>query len=97
MFTLRKITVDGVEHNYVIGDDYNCITRESNYEDFCKMFKDVYGRPHVADSDETADDDTRKCHAFIWNYKCVHPLYKGDSNFVMTEGGKTYANYSYKD
>jgi hypothetical protein len=97
MFTLRKITADGVEHNYVIGDDYNSVTRESNYDDFCKIFKDVFGRNHVADIDETADDDTKKCHAFIWNYKRTYPLYKGDFNFVMTDRGKTYANYSYRD
>ena len=96
MFTLRRISGDGIEMNQIIGDGYTYIDREINYEEFRVNFETTFGKKHVADMDETSDDDTKKCYAFVCNSSYVQPLYKNQSNYIMTENGKTFANVSYR-
>lgn len=96
MFTLRRYSGSGVQMNQMIGDGYTLIDRESNYDDFCKTFEAIFQRKHVADLDETSDKDTKDCYAFVCNGSFVQPLYKNQKNFIMTSGGKTFDNVSYK-
>lgn len=96
MFTLRRISGEGIEMNQIIGDNYTYIDREINYDEFCKNFQYTFGRNHVADLDETSDDDTKKCYAFVCTSNLIQPLYKNQSNYIMTENGKTFANVSYR-
>lgn len=98
MFTLRVINKEGLENNQVLGESYNMINRETNAEEFRKTFKIVFGKDHVADLDKTADNYTKKCYAFVVSHEgsSVRPLYKDQSNYIMTGEGKTYDNVTYK-
>jgi hypothetical protein len=96
MYTLRRISCDGVQMNQAIGETYTYIHREWTFDEFCKMFESYFERKHVADLDETSDIDTKNCYAFVVNGSFVQPLYKNQKSFVMTESGKTFDNVSYK-
>jgi hypothetical protein len=96
MFTLRRISEEGVQMNRIIGDSYTYIDREINPEEFNESFKNYFERNHVADLDETSDNDTKRVYAFVCNSSYVQPLYKNQTNYIMTENGKTFANVSYR-
>lgn len=95
MFYLRVITKEGVQVNSVIGDQYLIIDSADNPEKFNETFKEVFTRDRVADLCATADEDTRGVYAFISSQKLqMHPLYKGQQAYVMTESGGTFAKLS---
>jgi len=95
MFILRRYSSDGMQINQEIGDCYTLIEREINYEEFSKTFKSVFGKNHVADLDESSDDDTKNCYAFIIG-SSIQPLYKSQRNYIMSSSGKTFDNLSFK-
>lgn len=98
MYTLRKISGQGVQMNFYLGKSYTVIDRFVNYEDFKNCFKTWYGREHVADLDPTADNDTKTTYAFISDYEGnMHALWMGQSNYIMTESGQTFSNLTFKD
>ena len=90
MFILRRISGEGIQMNQVIGDGYTFISRDCNHEEFEKTFELVFCRKHVADLDETSDEDTKNCYAFVCNGSLIQPLYKNQKNFIMTDGGRTF-------
>lgn len=96
MYTLRTMTAKNKQINQEIGNVYSLIERDFNYEEFSDAFKIVFGRNHVADLDNTADDFTKECHAFIECMGATIPLYKHSCYYIMTESGKTFSNLSYK-
>lgn len=96
MYTLRTILANNKQINQSIGNVYSIVERDFNYQEFCDMFKMVFGRNHVADLDETADNFTKECHAFIQFMGDTLPLYKHSNYYIMTESGKTFSNLSYK-
>ncbi len=96
MLVLRRISGQGVEMNYVVGDGYTYIHREQNPEDFRKTFKRIFEKDHVADGDDANDHDTKNVYAFVCHEDYVQPLYKNQKNFMMTENGNTFANLTYK-
>lgn len=96
MFILRRVSEEGVEMNQEIGSSYTFIHREYNPEEFRKTFELVYSKNHVSDGDESADDDTKKCYAFVCNGDFVQPLYKNQSNYIMSSNGNTFSNVSYR-
>lgn len=93
MFILRRISSHGVEMNFIIGNSYTIVTRFENYEDFKKSFKLVFGKDHVADLDKTSDSDDKNCFAFVSteNGDKIYPLWMNQSNYIMTENGKTFS------
>jgi len=96
MFTLRRISEDGIEMNQFIGDGYSLVDREVNYEAFCLNFEKFFKRKHVADLDPTADEFTKKVYAFVGNGDIIQPLYKNQNNYMMMSNGKTFDNVSFK-
>lgn len=96
MFTLRRYSGNSVQVNQAIGDSYTLIDRDCNYGDFCKSFEIYFGKKHVADLDEASDSDTKNCYGFIGNGSLLHPLYKNQKNYIMTSGGQTFDNVSFK-
>jgi len=96
MFTLRKISGNGIEMNAIIGDRYTMIYRDHNPEEFREEFKVLFGKDHVADLDTKSDSDTKECYAIVCNPPFYKALYKNQKNFIMTDSGKTFANISYK-
>lgn len=96
MFTLRRFTGNGVQMNQAVGNEYTFIHRERNPEDFKLSFEIYFEKAHVADLDPTADNDTKDCYAFVVNGSFVQPLYKQQESFIMTAGGKTFDNVSFR-
>lgn len=97
MYTLRKI-IDGIQHNEEIGKSYQVIDRECNYEKFCEAFKMLFQTNHVADLDSESTEFTKNCYMIlvIKEGQEMIPLYKGQSNYIMAENGKTFSNLSIK-
>lgn len=96
MFTLRRISSVGVEINQVIGSSYTLIDRVRNPEEFRRTFKEHFDKKHVADLDETSDKETKNCYAFVCNGEFIQPLFKNQMNYIMTSGGTTFDNITYK-
>lgn len=79
MFTLRKITGDGVELNFFLGKSYTLVTQEKNPKDFeetRKHLKYDEGETYGFVSDENGN---------------VLGLFPKQQNFIMV-GGKTVDN-----
>jgi hypothetical protein len=97
MFTLR-IIIDEIQTNESLGDNYTLVHREYNYEEFCRLYKTVFGTDHVADTDPQSDNYTKSCYAFLSmeGLGKIRPLYKKQLYFVMTDSGKTFDNLTYK-
>jgi len=97
MYTLRKI-IEGMEFNQEIGTQYQVIDRTTNYEKFAEAFNLCLGYRHVADLDTESDQHTKNCYTILVINKGAEmiPLYIGQSNYIMTETGKTFSNLSIK-
>lgn len=97
MYTLRKI-VNNIETNICLGSSYTLVNRETNYDEFEKIFKEVYESPHYADLDHKSTESMKKCFAFIVHNNGVSktPLLKGDYNYIMSINGNTFCNLTSK-
>lgn len=92
MFTLREINPSGVVTNYSLGDQYTFVGRFEASEEFRNIFNAHFERLHVADLDETADAITRNCYGFVTTVQMsIFPIFKGNTYYIMTESGKTFA------
>lgn len=97
-FILRKVLNDNTQTNIVLGDQYQLIERDSNYDQFAEAFEKNFEKMHVADLDPTSDNFTENCYAFLIineGSKFI-PLYKRQWNYIMTDSDKTFANLSYR-
>lgn len=96
-FILRSVFSDRTEQNKSLGGEYQFIHREINYSEFSNMFNALYERTHVADDDSEADINTKQIYAFVvYDGGNTIPLNKDIAYFIMTDGGKTFSNLSYK-
>jgi len=98
MFTLRTITLDGLECNQSIGDYYVYVSRERNYEAFSIHFEKYFEMKHVADLDGTSDKYTKETYGFLvyQGGSQTMPLYIGQKSFIMTDDGKTFDNITFR-
>lgn len=97
MYTLRRISGQGVEMNFELGKTYTVVHRFLSYEDFKRDFEHIFSKPHVADDDPTADEDTKKVYAFVGNEggSTIYPLYSNQHAYIMTENGATFSNLTF--
>jgi hypothetical protein len=96
MYTLRTFT-ETSEVNNLLGDQYEIVKREEQYERFCELFEIYFDKPHLADLSPSADEVTQRCYAFVFNEKKEPmPVYKNQRNYIMTDSGKTFSNITYK-
>lgn len=82
MFALRKITNDGLEMNFSLGDSYTLVTKDRSPKEFEDKMKD---HPNYDEA-----------YAFIYWKDGVLPLYRGQQNYIVSENGATYSNLTYK-
>lgn len=82
MFALRKITNDGLEMNFSLGDSYTLVTKDRSPKEFEDKMKD---HPFYD-----------KANAFIYCKDEILPLYKTQKNYIVSENGTTYSNLTYK-
>ena len=96
MYTLRTFTENSEVNNF-LGEQYEVVRREESYTRFAELFQENFEKPHVADDDPTASEETIRCYAMVVNEK-QEPmgLFKGQTNYIVTPGGKTFSNLTYK-
>ena len=93
MFVLRQFANGGVESNRILGDHYQVIYREQQYDLFQQTFKDHFEQDHVADLDPSSTEATKKCFGFIifQDGSRLWPLYCHEHYYVMTGKGSTFS------
>jgi hypothetical protein len=97
MYTLRTVTKRNKQINTIIGNTYSVVDRDSNYEEFSDIFKEVFQSNHVADLDSEATEYTKNCYGFIQTtLEVTIPLYKDSTYYIMSETGKTFSKLTYK-
>ena len=86
MFVLRKIFGNGVENNYSIGEHYQLILKETNSLEFDSLSKQVF------------DGQDDECYGFVVGEDIKSPitLWVCQKNYIMTDGGKTFDNLTYR-
>lgn len=86
MFVLRKISGEDVQMNIALGSSYTYIGKLENPKEFDRTSKEVFN-----------DLNKEIIYAYVSNHSgAIHPLYEKQSNYIMTEGGKTFANLTKK-
>jgi hypothetical protein len=96
MYTLRIFTETSEINNW-LGSQYEIVMREESYDKFKELFKSHFEKDHVADLDPTSTEATQRCYAFVLNEKKeTIPVFKGQKNYIVTVGGKTFSNLTYK-
>lgn len=87
MFVLRQFFKDGIVSNMTIGENYQVITKQNHKEDFDKLIGGVNSHP-----------DQEKIYAIlVYNDGSkTYPLYIGFIYYIMTDGGKTFENLTFK-
>lgn len=99
MFTLRRISSEGVEMNQVLGESYTYIDRWKSPEEFEKSWKNYAEtcetKASLPDYDPKSDDADKRVFAFVGNGPILQPLWANQRAYIMTEGGKTFANLAY--
>jgi hypothetical protein len=86
MFVLRKITGDGVQMNFSLGESYTLILKENNPEDFKRASLAVWTEENP---ENTYGFVSKPDGQFI-------ALFKKQFNYIMTSDGNTFANVSLK-
>lgn len=88
MYTLRKITGEGLQMNFNLGNEYTVVTKESNPEQFKRTFE-VFWKDMPETESET--------YGFVTGEDLkIHCLFKKQFNYIMTESGRTFSNLSFK-
>lgn len=98
MFTLRRISGDGVEMNHILGNGYTFIHKLVNEDEFKKTFAIHFKKELPKEDDNVQSFDDENCYAFVsgQNGSYIQPLYKNQKNFIMTSDGTTFDNVSYR-
>jgi hypothetical protein len=87
MFILRKITGNGGELNFALGDSYSLTLKDANP----KEFKEILS---VGGHDAFEDD----LYGFITYGDRKHQmLFKKQFNYIMTDTGKTFTNVTHHE
>lgn len=97
MFTLRRITGDRAEINDFIGESYTFIGRERSPKLFAEIFKDIFKKDQAAFDPKSEEPDNR-VYAFVVYFPGTYrqALYANQEAYIMTSGGETFANVSFK-
>lgn len=96
MFTLRRISSEGVEMNYQLGQSYTYIDRWASPKEFERTWKHIHGEnSEVPDYDPKSEDDDKRIFGFVGHGPFTQPLWANQKAYIMTDGGKTFANLAY--
>jgi len=78
MYTLRRVTKDGIQMNFALGNFYSLIYRDSPH------FK------READTIPLDNEDDVTCLVSSSDpSELPHPIFKSHDNYIMTESGQT--------
>jgi len=86
MYTLRRITSDGLQSNQALGESYNFVSKELNEIEFKKCL----------DQMKWVDDPEIYGFVSYGEGSKLLALYKKSAYFIMTSGGETFDNLTLK-
>ena len=94
MFILRRYTGENHEVNTVLGNSYNLVKREVDFDEFKRAYT-AFTEGGNWDADSPINENI---YTFIIynNGKDIEPLYKPSTYYIMTENGATFANLTFK-
>lgn len=83
MYTLRRISSEGVEMNFSLGEQYVVVHQQTSPKEFQRdfeQFKNTYPDGEI--------------YCFVWSEggKEQYPLFVNQKAFIMTETGRTFSN-----
>ncbi len=85
-YHLRKITSEGVESNFALGDQYTVVSREENKKQFIKIVE-AYFKKGV--------DEAIYC--FVQNgFGTIYGIEKTSKAYIVTNSGSTFSNITFK-
>lgn len=87
MYTLRRISKNGLETNQYLGESYTVIDRDLD-DEFKRSYQAVFNRPVPDDTD---------VYAFVGNENgdVIFPLYENQRNYIVSPNGATFSNLTY--
>ena len=88
MYSLRVVTKHETV-NHTLGKTYVRIDRFYQDDNFRKVYKDTFGKDHVADLDPEADQHTQGVVAFIMGEE-TYPIYADEFTYIVGPSGDTY-------
>lgn len=94
-YTLRRISGQGVEMNFNLGNGYTVVHKDNAPEKFKEDFKLFFNSPYV---ELEKGGDSEFVYAFVGT-ECgtsVYPLYKDQRAYIMLPDGGTFSNITYK-
>lgn len=80
MFYLRRLSIDGREHNQFLGESYYLVHKDTSPDEFGKLHKFHF-----------ASEEDKGCFAFVSTPTSLHPVFVKDKSYIMTESGRTFA------
>lgn len=85
-YHLRKITKEGVESNYALGDQYVVVNRERNKKEFIKIVEAYF-------KDGVKED----IYCFVQNsFGTIYGIEKTSQAYIVTSSGSTFSNLTFK-
>jgi hypothetical protein len=95
MYTLRRISQEGVEINSKLGDSYVVVDREKNPKQFERDYNLLYGKETVLIE---LSDIKKQVYALVSNDggSKIFELTTDSFYYIMTESGKTFSNLTFK-
>ena len=99
-FILRQYFADGTQANFIIGEGYNLVTRETDKTGraFNKSLNVFYNVETGQKFPESKMEEACKTYGFITYDEGakIYPLYEGFKYYMMVGDGKTFANLTLK-
>jgi len=82
MYTLRKITSDGVETNFELGKNYSLITRKNSENKFKELFEQIYNdKLYLSERELTGNIELDRGEFFIH----VRNAYENNYNLIYSK------------
>lgn len=86
-YHLRRITKEGVESNFILGDQYTIVHRDKNKDYFIKIVETNFKKG----VDETV-------FAFLQSaFGNIYSLVKEGQIYIVTDSGSTFSNLTFKE
>jgi len=96
-YTLRTMVANNtIQNNRYLGDEYQVVLSDDNYEEFARHYERYFGKKHVKEGNE--DGFNNDTYGFITASDGSQwiPMYKSQRNYIMTASGQTFSNLTWK-
>ena len=93
MYSLRRLTTDGYEHNFLLGDTYSkVLKRKVSKEEWDSVSENYWGEGYHKKKINVGDENIpeRDCYGFVFANGTTHFLLPWQENYIVTESGSTF-------